>query len=445
MSVLCLPRIIPKKLVWHPRKAIGCCHKYRCQSTTNVNSSSGFGFSVAGLGLEKSFISPVIASIRQLPEVELLYTEDDDKKVSTNVLDNLTRAMDVFASFQKGGNEHLAVCALVAECQQLLASYDESIETLNEIRYLLQSDKSTLQSLQDDITLAQAKVFWTKGDFSTCQELCESIISTYDDLGESFLTTNLHMASAMSGKALSQLMAMNSLDDAYSVRDYFRITIKFLERHPPSSNSLPQAVSHSNCGSAEAIYALFLEETNNVSVPMDTALRNWFQGMLKLDGEESGSSPASRTLQSFMQSNLAWGILNYESDRSDRLTKASEYAKKALAVQDNGNHIGVGGKRRVLATVASCYHQAGSAVTAEGLFQSAIDRANLSPNPSSLLEIQDAYKGYSDLCRQWDKREGDAKRLKHEAIAINDLLPDGWKNRSGMHSTLWFWTPGDFV
>ena len=441
-------------------------HKYRLQSTSTTvasktNDGRALDFSVSGLGLEKSFVTPVLASIRQLPEIEQVFKEKDGSSEvlsshNSVLLDDLKRAEQVFASFQKGGREHLAVCALVAEYQQRLALYEESIQTLNEMKHLLQSGGKEKNSMtligsaimDDDITLAQAKVFWTKGDFAQSQELCESIVSTYNDLEESFSTTNLHMASAMSGKALSQLMAMNSLDDAYSVRDFFRITIKFLERHPPTSNSLPQAVAYSNCGSAEAIYALFLEETNNVSVPMDAALRSWFQGqtLLKTNGEEYSSSSngswASKTLQAYMQANLAWGILNYETDRSDRLSKASEYAKKALAVQDDGN---VGGMRRVLAIVASCYHQAGSAVTAEGLYQSAIDRTNISSDPSSLLELQDAYLGYSGLCKQWEKRGGDAKRLEQESNAINDLLPDGWKNKQGMHGTLWFWTPGDFI
>jgi hypothetical protein len=55
-----------------------------------------------------------LASIRQLPEVEAAI----DQFPSISTLDNLKRASDVFASFDKGGREHLAVQAMLAECQQ---------------------------------------------------------------------------------------------------------------------------------------------------------------------------------------------------------------------------------------------------------------------------------------------------------------------------------------
>ncbi|CAJ1966685.1 unnamed protein product [Cylindrotheca closterium] len=419
--------------------------RYRLFSSSSSNSaaSDGLGFSVASLGLEKSFVQPVVASIRQLPEIEALY--QDKKFASTSGVENLNRAVDVFASFSKGGREHLAVCALLAESKQRMAQHQDVLEILIEMEELAQQDGSIPNSFED-LTLAKAKTCWTKGDFDGSAELCETIISTYNDLDETFPTTNLHMASAMSGKALSQLASMKTIDDAYSVRDYFRIAVKFLERHPPSSNSLPQAVAYGNCGSAEAAYALFLEETNDVSVPMDAALRCWFQGMQHLKGTvPTHLEMSSNTLEANLQTNLAWGVLNFEMDRSDRLEKASDYAKQALSAHDGEGGANIWGMRRVLSTVADCYHQAGSAVTAEGLFQTAIDKKKVFLHPSVLLELQDSYLSYAKLCENWEKRGGDAKQLKDRAMEIENQLPDGWKGKSGVYSSLWFWTPGDFV
>jgi hypothetical protein len=305
----------------------------------------------------------------------------------------------------------------------------------------------------DDLLLATAKVHWMNGNFKKSQEICESILSTYNDLEETFPTTNLHMAAAMTGKALSQLADMKSLDDAYSVRDYFRVAVKFLERHPPTENSLPRATVLSNCGAAEAIYNIFLEETNDVSVPMDSALRMWFQALQKssivVDAQGSNTNlqilAASKFLQASIQANLAWGVLNYEQDRSDRLSKASDYAKKALSVYDTENVLGKEGIPRVLSVLASCYHQADSAVTAEGLFQSAIDRKGLLVGTSALLQLQDAYLQYAELCRRWEKREGDARNLVEEAKAVEQCLPTNWQGKSGLHGSLWFWTPGEML
>ena len=416
----------------------------RCFSTS-VGPADRLSFSVSSLGLDRNFISPVLASVRQLPE----FDEAWNTFPSSASIEDLNRAADVFASFDKGGREHAAVCAMLAECQQRLALYSEALETLDDLGQFCQTQN--IPNSAEDVLLAKAKIFWTKGDFARAQGLCESIISEYNDFDEDFPTTNLHMASAMSGKALSQLASMTTLDDAYSVRDYFRIAIKFLERHPSTANSLPQAVAHSNCGVAEAVYSIFLEETNDVSVPIDGALRTWFQGLQQTERDRPEAefgphlSAASKLLQGNIQANLAWGVLNYETDRSDYLKKASDYASKALKVYDSDGTLGKEGMCRILSIVASCYQEAENAVTAEGLFQSAINRKELPPGPLSLLCLKEAVLSYEKLCRNWDKREGDAKRLEAEAEEIDESLPDPWKGKSGIHGSLWFWTPGDFL
>jgi hypothetical protein len=415
-------------------------------SGASSQSTERLPFSKSSLGLDRSYIVPNLATIRQLPEVDTAWTEFP----SASTLENLRRGSDVFASFNKGGSEYLAVNAMTAECQHRLGLHHEALHTLDELSHeISKSDTLTVPNASDDILLAKAKVLWTQGEFSQSQELCESLISGYDDLKESFPTTPLHLASAMTGKALSQLADMNTMDQAFSVRDYFRITMKFLERHP-SSNSLPSAAAHVNCGVAEVVYNNFLEETNDVSVPIDAALKVWFQGLQKTERNISEEtlgpqlSKASKFLQAEIQADLAWGVLNYENDRSDRLEKASEYAKQALDALGHGGTTDEEGFRRVLSVVAACYQEAGSAITAEGLFQSATDRKRFPPGPLPLLELQDALLGYSKLCANWEKRESDAKRLEKESSEINEKLPEAWRGKSGIHSSLWFWTPADF-
>ena len=441
------------------RRLLGRCASARLQefpfpgrqfpqlfSSVSDESSSFHTFSRSNLGLEQSLVRPVSAAIRQLPEVENAI----DKFPSTYSIDNLKRASDVFASFDQGGREHLAVQALLAECQQRLAIYDDAIATLDELQNALRSSESRLaHNFEEDIILALAKVHWTKGNFTEAEALCETIISTYDDLTERFPSTNLHLASAMTGKALSQLEAMKSMDDAYSVRDFFRVAVKFLERHPPTENTLPQAASLSNAGVAEAIYNIYLEESNDVSVPMTPALRFLFQGLQKSTVNQSSTQrilAASHAIEASIQANLAWGVLNYEEDRSDRLTKASEYAKAALSFYDSEGIIAKEGLPWVLTVVASCYLQADSAVTAEGLFQSAINKNEISSDSLTLLQLRYAYIEYSKLCMQWENREKDAENLTKEANNIEASLPLNWQGKSsGIHGSLWFWTPGEFL
>ena len=418
---------------------------YLSSTNTAQDSQLHLPFSMSSLGLDRTFVAPVLASIQQLPEVETALTQFPSASQEP-----LQRAADVFASFQKGGSEHLATLALLAESQQRQAQYAKVVDTLDTLYELFESSNRNTPNGREDMILAQAKALWYQGDFASSQELCESIIQGYDDLQETFPTTNLHLASAMTGKALSQLASMKTIEDAYSVRDYFKITKKFLERHPPSDNSLPVVAAHLNAGIAEAVYNGFLEEMNNVSVPMDAALKSWFQGNQRIETSSSVPPhllPASKTLEANLKANMAWGILHYEQDRSDRLSKSSEYAGDALKVYDDTD-AGRSAEclRRVLTVVASCYIEAHSAVTAEGLLQSASDiKTKQVVGPLQQLELEETYKVYSKLCNQWDKRQGDAEKYDRKAQEVVDSLPDGWKGKSGIFSGLWFWTPSDFL
>jgi hypothetical protein len=474
--------------------------------TTTTTTTPSFGFSTSSLGLEHCLIRPVMSTIMQLPEVNASHSSFP----SASALDHLQRASDVFGSITGCRREHVAVRAMTAECQQRLAMYEESLRTLDDDlfqRHLSQpvdddaaaaaaaaaTGTMTPNFVHDTMILATAKVRWLNGQFSESERLCDSILRTYDDLNERYpnTTTNLHLASAMTGKALSQLASMATLEDAYSVRDYFRVAVNFLDRHPTrDGNALPHAAALSNLGTAEWIYGTYLEETNGngISVPMDGALRSWFRGLQKVvprgprgDGNSHNhhngvAVAASKMLEGTIQANLAWGVLNYEVDRSDRLSKASDYAKKALAVYDDddddddddgadSNHhhhhaLGKEGLPRVLTVTATCYQHADNAVTAEGLFQSAIadggGRRKAARGGDSMqqgqplgtlatLELREAYLRYADLCTQWDRREGDARKHLEKAAALDGTLPPGWRGKSGIHGSLWFWTPGDFL
>ena len=126
---------------------------------------------------------------------------------------------------------------------------------------------------------------------------------------------------------------------------------------------------------------------------------------------------------------------------------------------------------RALGLVAQCYASAGAAVTAEGLFQSSLDASSSHPigqslkddekgmvkgvalsSPSLGLIARDVRVWFALLCDDWDKRKGDADRLRSEALKIEDgVLKDfvrdenGTKRSvSGIESSLWLLSPLDF-
>ena len=420
-------------------------------STPSNDGATSVPFTFASLGLERNFVLPSLHSIRKLPEVEKALVSFP----SLSSVEEISRAIQVFDAINGATSERLAVRALLAECYQRLAVYDKALDVIDGFDDTMTNPppNQNLTHAAEDIVLARAKALWTSGEFDEALRLCESIIQQYNDFEESFPGTNLHMASAMTGKALCQLASMNTMDDAYSVRDYFRITSKFLERHP-STTGVPEAAALNNRGVAEAVYALFLEEHNNVSVPMQSGLKAWFQALQKLEGGKQDSTVSFELLKAKIQCNLAWGILNFERDKPDCISKAYEYAGKSLAIYDqlktekddsaSADHYSLG-LTRTLSVLASCFHRMDNAVTSEGLFQSALDNEDMRPPDTlSLLEVKAAYKGYAKLCSKWEKRESDAKRLEENSSRVEDLLPFAWKGKCAILSSLWFWTPGDF-
>jgi len=131
---------------------------------------------------------------------------------------------------------------------------------------------------------------------------------------------------------------------------------------------------------------------------------------------------------------------------------------------------------RALGLVAQCYASAGAAVTAEGLFQSSLDASSSYPfgqdlqksadgvnimvekgvsltSPNLGLIARDVRLWYAMLCDNWEKRKGDADRIRLDALKIEDegVLKgylrdenDVKKTASSLESSLWLFSPNDF-
>ena len=128
------------------------------------------------------------------------------------------------------------------------------------------------------------------------------------------------------------------------------------------------------------------------------------------------------SLEARLQANMAWGLLEMTDGEpdDDLVQQASEFAHKSLGVYDEREKkissdstalLHLGRWHRTLGIVAQCYQKSGEAVTSEGLYKPATDmETSRVASPLRILEHRDSLTGYSDLCREWDKREGDAKR-----------------------------------
>jgi hypothetical protein len=491
-------------------------------TATATNSSSRiFPLSLTGLGLEPSFVpSHVLSSIAQLPEIKSFLNEIHSKNkdsqrqqqgAAVNHYNNiqieqeallLERARDVFGQYQAGGHEHQAVLALLAE-HQLQRRGDcpaaAVLETLQQLRDYCDNARSEM-----DVLLAISKTHWLHGEFDQALAICDSLLLHEEEtettpggpvrlLEESL---PLHYAAARNGQALSRILLAATLDDAFSLRDPSRMTIKFLERqqqqqqqhhgthHHQMATSLALVAAQLNLGAAEVVYADIIRRAHDHevdAVPLDGAFRAWRRGLELLQKNHKhqitnapSNHAASFLLKARLQTSMALTLLSKsstaaavigknaageassQSSVSRRnaamgeadLSRASELASSALKIYDHPDNPIKEGLGRTLGLVATCYHRAGQAVTAEGLFQSAISSSfdkHHDANPLAKLETIGTLQAYADLLRDWDRREGDAQKYEAQAAELHASLPNGWQGKSGIYSALWFWTPGTFL
>jgi len=181
---------------------------------------------------------------------------------------------------------------------------------------------------------------------------------------------------------------------------------------------------------------------------LDEALTSFRDVLNKLEKMETSSPPLSSSLtanliQTHLYCNMAWILLQQEEE----LKLASEYSSNALSFAEKlkgevSDQDYQGALGRSLRLVASCYARADSALTAEGLFQSAIDSLEkASKDPMARLDLRDAHEHYAALLHQWDKRSRDAEIQEEKGRNVNELLPEGWKDKSSICSGLRFITP----
>jgi hypothetical protein len=103
---------------------------------------------------------------------------------------------------------------------------------------------------------------------------------------------------------------------------------------------------------------------------------------------------------------------------------------------------------RSLRLVADCYARGGSAVTAEGLYQSALDLLNEDKydthgGPLALMERREVYNRYATLCANWEKRSRDSDNMKEKAQQLEEQIGGCWHMKPHAYSGLWLFSMSD--
>lgn len=407
----------------------------------------------------------------------------------------------------------VAVLLLLAHRQDEASLCKEASKTIRTIRsHVSSSASSEQQNLLSFLMGAQAKAEWKAGDFREAERLAMEMgmLCADDDDGTATATTKICHLTAL---GLSRLMLFScdnvveqyeddDEDDTLALRvqrvldPLEQVVSMTAMRLSDSSNNdmlqLATAQALGNYGIAQSIaHFASLHDNNDEDVPqqpsyMDKAMESWKRGVsivdtiISSDTTDNNSTDITISTAKYLKANLeccvAQSILFPTGDENEggaakdlpteQLTVASHSCRDALFMMDelkaasdgDGTHEQQHPLSSVdapmgqaLSLVASCYTMAGSAVTAQGLFQSALDKLAIESttecHPYSLLWHRDALTRYADLCQNWENREGEAKTLLKSRDDLKDdasnMMGEGWKYQPGILGGLWFFSPGD--
>ena len=401
ISSFCFP--VGSTLVDAPvgNQEIGCLKVRGFSTATSFRSPLA---SSTSLGLFDSHVSPHLESISVLPEVNAADLSDP----TPASIDGLKRAVQIFEAV--GGPLHIACLALLADAYQQTGQYELAIQILKK---LLNEDSPS----PTRIRLALSKVLCYHGDFDDAFQVSSELLKT-NDVMASVVGRGLALCSQGTVRLL-QLSSASTYQTSQEIIEVIRVAAKSLE---------PKAASvYNNLGIAQVVSELiFLDR-----VRVDPAMTSFHKGLEMTD---------DALIMGRMYNNMATTLL-LDNDEDEYLLKlASEYSRNAIQVYESATTLSETEKRmglgRALGLAANCYVRANAAVTAEGLFQTAIEATGV--DPLTKLTQREAFRSYSDLCRQWDKRTVDAEKLNLKVVQVHDSLPDAWKSQPSIVSGLIF-------
>lgn len=379
------------------------CKSRRCVS--NEASWVSPRASSSSLGLIDTLVSPHLHSLIELPEIKETLESDP----SAAAIEGLKRAVQIFETM--GGPLHTAVLALLAEAYQQTGNYKSSIQILEKLQQVDSSSPSRVQ-------LALANALCYMGDFDRALKVVIEL-SAFPQIESSRFARGTVLCTQGTILVLN-LMKENSYQEAHEGIQILRVAAKSLE-------SDAAAIAYNNLGVAQLASEITFLDRIRVDPSMSS-----FQNALSITDNS--------LLKGRIYNNMASTLLLDEFDDGNMLKLASEYSREAIRIYETATtltatemKLGLG---RALSLAACCYVRADSAVTAEGLFQTAIETTGV--DPLTKLVQRETFRSYSQLCRKWDKRHVDAERLQERSNEINETLPDTWKDKPSIVGGLVF-------
>ena len=361
--------------------------------------------SSSSLGLFAAHVEPHLESLSVLPEINAAVLLDP----TDSSIEGLTRAVQIFESM--GGPLHTAVLALLADAYQQTGKYEQAIQVLEK---LMQVESASSGSIQ----LALSKALCYHGDFDRALQVTSELLDS-----PSVQSSAAARGTVLCAQGTIQLLLMTKDDDYQQAQEVIKVLRVAAISLEPNA-----AAAYNNLGIAQVVSEVtFLDR-----IRVDAAMSSFHTGLGMTDNE---------LLRGRIYNNMATTLLLEEHEDDDEMLKlASEYSRDALKTYETGATLSETEKRNglglALGLVASCYVRADAAVTAEGLFQTAIDTSGV--EPMTKIAQREAYRSYSALCAKWDNRQADTERLERKSVEISDTLADAWKDKPAIMSGLVF-------
>eukprot|EP00815_Leptocylindrus_aporus_P006163 CAMPEP_0116060656 /NCGR_PEP_ID=MMETSP0322-20121206/6555_1 /TAXON_ID=163516 /ORGANISM="Leptocylindrus danicus var. apora, Strain B651" /LENGTH=431 /DNA_ID=CAMNT_0003545337 /DNA_START=214 /DNA_END=1507 /DNA_ORIENTATION=+ len=417
---------------------------------------------------------PVIERAKELPEIKEALSLNPEKAIPL-----LKRGTEIFQTMvgHGSGEEYRAICFLLARVKGLCGLHDSAVEILTELRSLnIRDDEYT------DISFALSKALFNSGNFVHAIEVAERefFFFTPEEDGYYSSTAILRCGSFRNLVCSSRLVLSLKDDNRNSVVEdsillSFQDAVKSLNADILNATHevyfTPKERAGLGIASAATVGNLAIAENcfENVRYE-DINVKSWKVALslldslplsldIKKDREESNdaSLPVDcyytdliNLLRARIHLNMAYTYMTMIQKSPDKgneeiwLQRSFDSAGKALRVYEilvlRYPRLRTS-LARVLGVLASCYKIGGSAVTAEGLFQSAIDKldgdALKGSNPFSLVDKHGILLRSAILYEDWENREGDSLRFRSSASEVLSQLPEAWRSAPELVSGLW--------
>lgn len=431
---------------------------------------------------------------------ENVHANNQWKTIHEKIRD-IQRATEIFSQYALGGRDHLATLLFQVDFLNDSGFPHEAALKLKEYALLNNANKYMMLS-PFHLMLAQARLEWINGRFNAAIEYAKTASdqSVSEESDEAVLkqTTalNVQAVSRMSQLDLySKQIDLSTILEVEDILGTFKVASRISSNEYRLSKSSPEALLSTtmalcNQGVAELFFIsiknkktlLTSSKLSSHLIPIDPAMTAWRQALSYLETTEFNQDQLLvDLLRAKIYCNMSHALLfssftsitDHHSTITDSdLKNASEFASLAIKIYNSlitsklyistdfsrilkvesdtpisskGVHISCFLQQdlaRALSLAASCYAKSGSAVTAQGLFQTSIDVLESSqgnyPWPLTALDARTTLLGYADLCRQWEKRDTDYRLNLEKAEKIEKSLQPPWKNKASILSGIIF-------